>query len=304
MSSRIAVIGMGQMGSGMARRLIATGHDVVGYDVNTQTRQALRKEGVAMADSAAVAVAGRDIVLTSLPDPAAVREAWLGEGGLVAVTAKGTLVLELSTIDPQTMKEVGAAAAAKGIDVVDCPVSGSPAEAAEGGLVLIVGGEAAAVQRAEPVLTALGQTWRHTGPVGTAKVVKLVNNMMSMGAVLVAAEAFALGVAAGVEPERLFEVLSVSGGRSHHFLKRFPNALKNDYRPGFKMELGEKDLALAIEFGRAMQVPTPTASLVREMMAMALAGGYRGQDVVALHDMYRTWAQSGARSGAKSVGRT
>jgi 3-hydroxyisobutyrate dehydrogenase-like beta-hydroxyacid dehydrogenase len=88
-------------------------------------------------------------------------------------------------------------------------------------------------------------------------------------------------------------VLSVSGARSHHFLKRFPNALKGDYRAGFKMELGEKDLALAIEFGRSMGMPTPAASTVRELMATALAEGFRGQDIVALHDMYRRWAKKG-----------
>lgn len=293
MSEKIAVIGMGQMGSGMARRLAANGHDIIGYDVNTQTRQALSKEGLVIAESATAAISGRTIILTSLPDPAAVKVAWLGAGGLVETAAEGSMILELSTIDPGTMKEVGAAAAMRGIDVIDCPVSGSPAEAAEGKLVLIVGGEEAALKRAEPVLKLLGETWRHTGPVGTAKVVKLVNNMMSMGNVLVAAEAFQLGVAAGVEPEKLFEVISVSGGRSHHFLKRFPNVLKEDYRPGFKMELGEKDLALAIEFGRAMRMPTPAASLVREMMATAMAEGYRGQDIVALADMYRRWAKAG-----------
>ena len=293
---KVAVIGMGQMGSGMARRLIATGNDVIGYDINTQTRQALRKDGLAMADSVEAALAGRGVVLTSLPDPAAVRAAWLGEGGLVARAAPGTLILELSTIDPGTMQEVGAVAEARGIHVVDCPVSGSPAEAADGGLVLIAGGTDEAVRRAEPFLLQLGSTWKHTGPVGTAKVVKLVNNLMSMGAVLVASEAFAMGVAAGVEPERLFDVLSVSGGRSHHFLKRFPNVLRNDYRPGFKMELGEKDLALAVDLGRSLRMPTPTASMVREIFAVALAEGYRGQDIVALHDMYRKWARKGGQA--------
>ncbi len=294
MTEKIAVIGMGQMGSGMARRLKANGHDVIGFDTATQTRQALRNEGFAMAESAREAVAGRSVVLTSLPDPAAVRAAWLGEGGLVAVTAKGTLVLELSTIDPNTMKEVGAAAAAQGIDVIDCPVSGGPNEAANGTMVLICGGETAALERAEPVLKLLGSTWKHTGPVGTAKAVKLVNNMMSMGNVLIAAEAFAMGTAAGVDPEKLFEVLSEAGGRSFHFQKRFPNAIKGDYRPGFKMELGEKDLALAMDFARSLGMPTPATATVRNLMAIALSEGYRGQDIVALHDMYVRWGKKGA----------
>jgi 3-hydroxyisobutyrate dehydrogenase-like beta-hydroxyacid dehydrogenase len=295
MTEKIAVIGMGQMGSGMARRLKDNGLDVVGYDLSTQARQALRNDGFVMADSAAEAVKGRGIVLTSLPDPAAVRAAWLEPGGLVEVTAKGTLVLELSTIDPTTMRDVGAAAATKGIDVIDCPVSGGPNEAANGTMVLICGGDEAAMKRAEPVLKLLGSTWKHTGPVGTAKAVKLVNNMMSMGNVLIAAEAFAMGTAAGVEPEKLFEVLSEAGGRSFHFQKRFPNAIRGDYRPGFKMELGEKDLALAMDFARSLGMPTPATATVRNLMAIALSEGYRGQDIVALHDMYVRWGKMGKR---------
>jgi 3-hydroxyisobutyrate dehydrogenase len=189
------------------------------------------------------------------------------------------------------MKEVGAAATAKGMAVLDCPVSGSPNEAGTGKLVLLVGGEAPTLERAGPLFDLLGQTWQHTGAVGTAKVVKLVNNMMSMGNVLVASEAFALGVAAGVEPQKLFDVISVSGGRSHHFTKRFPNALAEDFAPGFKMELGEKDLSLGVDLGRAMKMPTPAASLAREMYALAVAEGYKGQDIVALMDMYRQWAK-------------
>lgn len=294
MKRRIAVLGMGQMGSGMAGRLAESGHDVVGYDINPKTREALAASGMAMAGSIKAALAGREIILTSLPDPKAVQAAWLGDGGLVASADPGSLCIELSTIDPATMREVGAAAAARGLDVVDCPVSGSPAEARLGKLVLIAGGERQIVDRAGPILSSLGETWRYTGGVGTAKVVKLVNNMMSMGNVLIACEAFALGTAAGVEPETLYDVLSVSGGRSHHFTKRFPNAIKGNFDPGFKMELGEKDLALAIELGRATKLPTPGASTVRELFALALAEGYRGRDIVALLQMYQEWAKRGS----------
>jgi 3-hydroxyisobutyrate dehydrogenase-like beta-hydroxyacid dehydrogenase len=298
MPEQIAVVGMGQMGSGMAGRLQDGGHGVVGYDINPDARARLTGEGFRMAASIKEALAGRKVLLTSLPDPKAVREAWLGADGIVAQAQRGTLCIELSTIDPQTMRDVAAAAVERGLGVVDCPVSGSPAEARLGKLVLIVGGEAKDVERAEPLLKLLGTDWKHTGAAGTAKVVKLVNNMMSMGNVLVACEAFALGVAAGVEPAKLYDVLSVSGGRSHHFTKRFPNALKGDFSPGFKMELGEKDLALAIDLGRTARVPTPATSSVREMYAVALAEGFRGQDIVALLAMYQRWAQS--NSNAKS----
>ena len=291
MSEKVAVIGMGQMGSGMAGRLRESNLDVVGYDVNAEQRARLAKDGFRMTTSIAEALAGRSIVLTSLPDPKAVTEAWLGTEGIVAHAAKGTLCIELSTIDPQTMRQAADAAAARGIAVVDCPVSGSPNEARAGKLILIAGGEKADVERAEPILKLLGSEWKYTGGVGTAKIVKIVNNMMSMGNVLVAAEAFALGVAAGVEPEKLYDVLSVSGGRSHHFTKRFPNALKGDFSPGFKLELGEKDLALGVELGRTTRMPTPSASATREMYALALAEGFRGQDIVSLLAMYQNWAK-------------
>jgi len=291
MSGRFAVIGMGQMGSGMAGRLRDSGLDVVGYDLSADQSARLSADGFRMTSNITEALSGSDFVLTSLPDPKAVTNAWLGTDGIVANAGEGTLCIELSTIDPQTMRQVAEAAAARGIAVVDCPVSGSPNEARAGKLVLIAGGDQADVARAEPIFKLLGTDWKYTGPVGTAKVVKIVNNMMSMGNVLVAAEAFALGVAAGVEPQKLYDVLSVSGGRSHHFTKRFPNALKGDFSPGFKMELGEKDLALGIELGRMMHMPTPSASATRELYALALAEGFRGHDIVSLLAMYQHWAK-------------
>jgi len=155
-----------------------------------------------------------------------------------------------------------------------------------GKLIVMVGGDKDKIAAVDDVLRALSSSYHFTGAVGTAKAVKLVNNMMAMGNIVVAAEAFALGTAAGVDKELLYSVLSQSGGTSHHFTKRFPKAIKNDFAPGFKLELGEKDLALAIEFGRTLQHPTPAASAIREMMSLGLAAGYRGQDVVSMLDFY------------------
>ena len=290
MNEKIAVIGMGQMGSSMASRLSKALCDVMGYDIAENVRKNLDEQGFKMGSNLSETLSDRSIILTSLPDTAAVKNSWLGAKGIIALAEPNSLIIELSTIDPTTMKTVETVAAEKGHAVLDCPVSGSPDEAGTGKLVLLVGGKEDAVQRGEPLFDLLGQTWKHTGPVGTAKVVKIVNNMMSMGNVLVAAEAFSLGVAAGVEPQKLFDVISVSGGRSHHFTKRFPNALKGDFSPGFKMELGEKDLSLGVDLGRANKLPTPAASVVRELYAMALAEGFRGQDIVALMAMYDKWA--------------
>lgn len=291
---RIAYIGIGQMGAGMALCLKRAGHDVIGYDVSAASRDAAAAEGLAVAASLGEAVAGAEFLLSSLPNSAIVREAWLGEAGILACNPQaGAVCIDFSTIDAQTMEAVAAACRERGLGVIDAPVSGGPNEAADGTLVLLLGGTDADMARAKPVFDALGQTQLRTGDVGTAKTVKLVNNVMSMGNVLVAAEAFAMGEAAGVNSQVLYETLSQSGGRSHHLLKRFPNALKSNWEPGFKMELGEKDVALAVDFARSLKQPMPIASLVREMMTMAMAAGYEGHDVVAALDMYRKMNKSG-----------
>lgn len=292
MNEKIAVIGMGQMGSAMAAHLVDEGRDVLGYDISQEARAALRVQGVAMADTVAETLAGRSIVLSSLPKPEHVREAFLAPGGLLAMAEKGSLFIELSSIDPHTMRAVAAEATNKGFEILDCPVSGSPVDAREGKLILMVGGEKATISNAEPMLELLGATWKYSGKVGDAKVVKIVNNMMSMGNIAIASEAFALGTAAGVDAATLYDVLSVSGGRSHHLIKRFPNALKGDFSPGFKMELGEKDVALGIELGRSLDQPTPVAATVREIMGLALTQGFRGQDFVAMLKMYQDWTKS------------
>lgn len=281
------MVGIGQMGCGMAVTLARAGFEVTGYDVSAASRDAAAAQGVSVTASLRDAVERKDFVLSSLPNSQIVRSAWLGEDGILAWDLGNAVCMDLSTIDAESMKNVGEACGRRGLSVIDAPVSGGPNEAASGRLILLLGGSDQDVARAKPVLDALGEVQLRTGAVGTAKTVKLVNNVMSMGNILIAAEAFALGTAAGVEPQALFDAIAQSGGRSHHFLKRFPNALQSNWDPGFKMELGEKDLALALEVARELRQPMPAASLVRELMMLALAQGYRGRDVVALLDMYQ-----------------
>jgi 3-hydroxyisobutyrate dehydrogenase len=286
MMKKIAFIGTGQMGRGMSQRLVERGFDVLGYDVSEQSRLAAQALGIPTTDDLSAALAGRKIILTSLPNSTTAIDAWMGSEGILTFAEQGAIGIELSTIDPDTMRKLAEAGKSKDIDLIDAPVSGGPGETVTGKLVVMVGGLQSSIAQVDEVLKALSSSYHYTGDVGTAKAVKLVNNMMSMGNIVVAAEAFALGLAAGVEPDLLYSVLSQSGGTSHHFTKRFPKAIKNDFAPGFKLELGEKDLALAIEFGRTLQHPTPAASAIRELMALGLAAGYRGQDVIAMLDFY------------------
>lgn len=291
MEHKLTFVGIGQMGGGMAQRLTASGFDLIGYDINENSRRLAEANSVCTTDDLRVAMQGRNVVLSSLPNAEIAREAWLGAHGILSHAQPGSYGIELSTIDPQTMRQIATEALAKGVRMIDAPVSGGPDECMNGTLVIMAGGKKADIADVDNILKVIGASYYFTGEVGTAKAVKLVNNMMSMGNILVAAEAFALGTAAGVDPELLFSVLSESGGRSHHFLKRFPKAIKGNFKPGFKLELGEKDLALAIEFGRSLHQPTPAASVIRELMALGLASGYRGQDVVAMLDFYNKTQQ-------------
>ena len=286
MTKKLAFVGIGQMGGGMAAHLTRSGFSLTGYDPSEHSRNLAANDGVKVVSQLRDAVQGTDVVLTSLPNPQIALDAWLDDRGILAYMAEGSTGIELSTIDPEVMEQIATEAKKKGIRMVDAPVSGGPLEAASGQLVLMTGGEREDIDAVGDVLDCLSSSRHITGAVGTGKTVKLINNMMSMGNIVIAAEAFALGTAAGVDPRTLFDVLSQSGGRSHHFLKRFPKAIEGDYAPGFKIELGEKDVALGIELGRKLMQPTPAASVVREMIALGMASGRKGQDIVTMLDYY------------------
>jgi 3-hydroxyisobutyrate dehydrogenase-like beta-hydroxyacid dehydrogenase len=292
----IGFVGLGAMGGAMAGRLVKSGYAVVGYDVNVERAEAARLAGVTRAASPAAAARAADVVLSSLPSPAAVREAYLGSDGVVAAARPGTTLADLSTVDPDTWKDVAGAAARGGLACLDAPVSGGPVEAGSGRLVFLVGGEAEVLERCRPILATLGSEIHHVGPLGSAQVVKIVNNVMTMGNVAVAAEAMVLGVKAGLDPQRLFDILSTSGGRSHHFLKRFPNVLAGDFAPRFSIALSRKDLGLAARLAESLGVPMLTTAVVRQVYEAAAAAGLDGQDMAAVTELFERWAGVQVRS--------
>jgi 3-hydroxyisobutyrate dehydrogenase len=287
---KIGFIGLGTMGGQMARRLVEQGYTVRGYDPNAERAARAKAAGVVLDTSPGRVAAASDFVLSSLPDPAAVRGAYLGEDGVLAGSHAGMVWIDLSTIDPETCREVAAKAAAAKIDCLDAPVSGGPNEAGNGKLVFMVGGAPAVVARARPVLLALGTEIHHVGPLGSGLVVKLVNNVMSMGNMVVAAEAMVLGVKAGMDPRQLFDILSTSGGRSHHFLKRMPNVLAGDFTPNFSIALSKKDVSLALGLAAGLGFPMMVASAVRQVYEAAAAQGLADQDMAAVTRLYEEWA--------------
>jgi 3-hydroxyisobutyrate dehydrogenase len=298
---RIAFLGMGAMGGPMVRRLVQSGFSVAGYDVSAARADAAARDGVTVAKSPAAAAETADVVLSSLPNPPAVRAAYLGPDGAVSPLRAGAVVIDLSTIDPQTWRDVDEAARARGAQTLGAPVSGGPADAGSGRLVFLIGGDAAVIDRCRPVLETLGSEIHHLGPLGAGHIVKIVNNVMSMCNVAVAAEAMVLGVRAGMDPQRLFEVLSTSGGRSHHFLKRFPNVLAGDFTPYFSIALSRKDLSLALRMAESLGVPMLATSAVRQIYEAAAAQGLDNADMAGVTKLYEQWA--GVTVRAKQEGK-
>jgi 3-hydroxyisobutyrate dehydrogenase len=187
-------------------------------------------------------------------------------------------------------------------------VSGGPAEAGSGKLVFLVGGEAVVLERCRALLLTLGTEIHHVGPLGSGQIVKIVNNVMSMGNVAVAAEAMVLGVKAGMDPQRLFDILSTSGGRSHHFLKRFPNVLAGDFTPYFSIGLSRKDVSLALAMAAKLEMPMLVTSTVRQVYEAAHAQGFGQLDMAAVTKLYEQWTGvtvrgAAARDGARHAER-
>ena len=288
---RIGFIGLGVMGGRMAGTLARAGHPLAVYDVDRAKVGALAAAGAAAGASPKEVAQRSDIVFTSLPLPATVRSVYLGPDGVLEGVRPGAVLVDTSTVDPETSRAVSVAAAARGVPYLDAPVSGGWREAETGALVIIVGGDRAAFDQVRDVLAVLGPAIHYAGPSGAGSVVKLVNNVMSMGNVLVAAEAFVLGVRAGMEPQRLLDILRTSAGRSYHFEKRFPNILARNFAPGFTVDLARKDLGLAVDMARSHDVPVPATSLLHQLYNACAALGEGQSDFAAIIKLFESWTR-------------
>ena len=297
MKRKIGFIGVGKMGSSMVSNLLKNGYSVVVYDISKEAVDRIIELGGEKANSPKEVAERAEIIISSLPRAQDVEETYLGEDGILKSARKGTIIIDTSTISPVTTKKVAEKAAEVGVKVLDAPVSGSPQIAAKGELTLMVGGDKEAFQECEEVLKVLGKTIHYVGGVGSGHIIKLVNNMMSTGNLIVAAEAFCLGVRAGIDPDLLFEVLSTSRGRSHQFVERFPTkVLKGEFQAGFTVDYARKDLETALEMARGLKVPLPVASLCLQVYTAASASGIGEEDFVAVIKIFEEYAKVKARS--------
>lgn len=283
--SRIAFIGLGNMGGPMAANLCKAGHSLRVFDLMPAALEAAAAHGAVIAANAAEAVADAEVVISMLPASRHVEGLYLGDDGVLATIPAGALVIDCSTIAPVSARKVAEAAAARGLAMIDAPVSGGTAGATAGTLTFIVGGAADALERARPVLRAMGKNIFHMGDAGAGQVAKLCNNM-ALGVIMAATgEALALGVAQGLDPKVLSEMMAVSTSRSWatEVCNPWPGVLESTpasrgYSGGFGNDLMLKDLGLAAEAAMASGSSIPLGELARNLYAMNSRAGNGGLD--------------------------
>ena len=271
----IGFIGLGTMGAPMARNLLKAGHELRAFDVSAEARAALTGEGAIPAETAIEAAEGADFVITMLPNDAIVLAVMGGADGVIARLSARPLLIDCSTISPDTARGLARAAADRGLAMIDAPVSGGPAGAAEGTLSFMVGGSETDFSRAEPVLKDMGRLIVHAGNNGAGQVAKLCNNMTAAVVMAATAEALALGISQGLDPEKLSGIMANSSAASF-VLNRWnpwpgvmPEApASHGYAGGFQLGLMLKDLNLAVANARDAGASVPFGALAQSMYMM------------------------------------
>jgi len=280
---KVGFIGLGAMGLPMAKRIVGAGHETfTTYHRRREPADALAALGASVLPSPSDVARASDLVITMLPADRELKETVLGERGLLREWSSGQILVDMTTATALTMQEVETAVRAAGGEVLDAPVSGGTPAAAEGTLTIMVGGEAALLERCRPLLETMGRQVIHVGGVGQGKVVKMVNQMMAAGHLLLIGEAFALGVRCGADPGTLYDVVKTSSGYSRMMDLRLPGfLLEGAFTPGFRLDLMKKDVTLALDSGRALNVPLLLTSAVGQLLAAASAGGHGNADFSA-----------------------
>ncbi len=246
-------------------------------------RESLSKLGATFADSIEDLMSTVKFIVTSLPNDQVLNNVIFGDGGFIENAKDGQVLIELSTVLPDTIVTIANKLQAKNVSVLDSPISGGPREAEKGELTLIIAGNDDTKSLCKDILNKIGNKLLLVGEkVGEGKAVKLINNMMTMGNVLIASEAFAVGMKYGLDPQKLYDILSQTGGKSHHFIKRFPKVVAEDYSSLFSIELGQKDLDLALKWAGNQNLKLLVASFVEQNYQEAKDSGLANEDIVAI----------------------
>ncbi|MEA2873886.1 MAG: 3-hydroxyisobutyrate dehydrogenase [Hyphomicrobiales bacterium] len=292
--ARIGFIGLGNMGLPMAQNLIKAGHQVEGVDVSQAATDKLKAAGGAVAETAKIAAARGDVVITMLPAGQHVRDVYLGPSGIVENANAGTLLIDCSTIDVETARAVAAAAEAKGLLMLDAPVSGGVGGATAGTLTFMVGGSERAYLRAESILQQMGKTIVHAGGAGNGQAAKICNNMILGISMIAVSEGFVLAEKLGLDKQKLFDIASKSSGSCWSMVNYCPvpgpvptSPANRDYQAGFTAAMMLKDLALAQDAANAAGAATPMGAEAAALYRLYVGQGQAHKDFSGIVNFIR-----------------
>ena len=301
MAVKVGFIGVGNMGNPMAGNILKQSFPLTVFDLNPKAMENLVQAGATKAGSAREVVDNSEIVLTSLPASPDVEAMYLEPGGLVDRAKPGTILIDLSSVLPSTPRKIEPRAKARGVHFLEAPVSGGVSGARAATLAVMVGGEAEPLERARPVLRAIGPNIFHVGPVGAGNIVKAINNMMACVNGVAMMEGLAVGVKAGLDPMTVYEVVKASSGGSKA-LERIPRALiPRDFEPGFKVALMNKDLETFTTIAKELHVPISFANVAQRYQQMALAAGLGEQDTSVVMTLIERLAATQVPQGKGSA---
>jgi 3-hydroxyisobutyrate dehydrogenase len=266
---KIGFIGLGNIGSVLAGHLAKTGHSLIVHDLRREAGEPLIASGARWADSPQSVAGSADVLVTSLPGPPQVRAVMEGKNGALSGIRSGSTWIDMSTTNAEEVKRLGAMAAARGCSVLEAPVTGGLTLAKEGGITILVGGDKKVFDANLPLLQAMGGKILLMGPLGSASIVKVITNLLALGHLLIAGEAFLLGKQAGIDLTALFEGITASSGNSYTIEKEIPLAFNGSYDVGFSLALACKDLGLTMGLARDYGVPLEIGALVEQIFVRA-----------------------------------
>jgi len=298
MPETVGFIGLGAMGGPMARNLVKHGFLLVVHDLDPAKAEGLRAAGAAVAESAEAVAAAVGRTICMVETTAQAEAVIAGEHGIVQRAQPGHIVVCMSTIDPLAARRLGEQLAARGIAMVDAPVSGGTERAASGELSIICGGPADTVKACDDLFRAMGKHVFHMGGLGQGLAMKLVNNMLIQVNTVAVAEALVLGVKAGLDPQAIYDVVRTSTGNSFAFEMRVPRILKRDFAPGGTVDISFKDQELETQFAKQLGVPVLLANVSQQVYQMARAAGLNKEDGSAVVKVFEQLAGVTVKGGA------
>lgn len=279
---RVGFVGLGTMGSSMAANVVRAGFPVTAWNRTPGRAAGLADLGVHIAMSPSAVAARSDVIVTIVSDTQDVEAVLFGDHGVGAGAAPGSLVIDMSTISPSATRDFAARLVSQGVSMLDAPVSGGSEGALKGTLSIFVGGEAADLERARPVLEAMGTTITLVGPIGSGQAVKAVNQVILAGTYLGVAEGIVLAIKAGLDVEQVVAALSGGAAQSWVLTNRSGRMIENDYPLGFKVTLHRKDLGIALQLARETGTALPISELCEQIETELIGKGHADDDMSAV----------------------